>query len=87
MTFSEPIYSTADGSGVIEASDFTLLASKHSDGAESTSAVLSSNTPISLAKNSNIYTLGISFASSLMNGTQINLEGSKARELQSRIIF
>ena len=62
VTFSEAVYNAAGGSGALEVSDFSF---SMSGGLAS----LSSVTPTSLSKNSNVYTLSISL-SGTSNGNE-----------------
>ena len=62
VTFSESIYNATGGSGLVEASDFTL-------SLLGGNATLSSATPSSISINGNVYTLGLSL-SGTPNGSE-----------------
>ena len=63
VTFSEPIYNTANGSGGLQETDFTLSLSTGS-------AVLQNSTPASIAQSGNTYTLQIKY-SGIADGTEV----------------
>jgi surface protein len=54
VTFSEPVFANANGTGALEANDFDVIFSHRVNGA------LYSGTPTSISQNGNSYTLGVS---------------------------
>lgn len=54
VTFSEPVFANANGTGALEANDFEVIFSHRVNGA------LDSGTPTSISQNGNSYTLGVS---------------------------
>ena len=61
---SEAVYSTNNGSGALEAADFSLSISGGN-------ATLASSTPISISVSGNVYTLGINLTDNMAYGNEV----------------